>query len=63
MFADFQAEGKHPMEGRLIMAERGKERTAEKDLRTWALMPCGTVAKAGSRLDKSISTFSWKKDI
>ena len=38
--------------------DKGEARTAVQDLRTWALMPSGPIAEAGSRPHRSFATFS-----
>ena len=62
MFADFQANGRWPKEDRLNRADKWEARTAEQDLRTWAQIPSGSIAKAGSRLDRTFSTFLGEKN-
>uniref|UniRef100_A0A8C4PX38 GDP-mannose pyrophosphorylase Ab n=1 Tax=Eptatretus burgeri TaxID=7764 RepID=A0A8C4PX38_EPTBU len=48
MFADFHTQGRQPKEDRLNREYRGGQRMAEQDLRTWTLMPSGSIAKVGS---------------
>ena len=64
MFADSHGKRRSPKEkNRLKRADRGGLRTTEQGLRTWALMPSGLIAEAGSLPDRTFSIFSGEKDI
>ena len=62
MFVDFIGEGRWLKEDRLNSADRGEARTTEQHLGTWKLMPSEPVTEAGSRSDRTCSTFLGEKD-
>ena len=55
--ADFQADRRQPKENGQAEETRKAARGTDQGLRKWALIPFGPVAKAGSRVDITISPF------
>ena len=61
-FAHFLADGKQPKEEKLKSAHRGEVRATEEDWRTMVLIPSGAIAKADSRMDRTLFTFLGEKN-